>query len=176
MPILNIESFTIKPGDVRKLQFNGGTSNMKKGTKVTVVCMRRDHNCATGFRVRIKLQSGEQKYLDAAWVDARLAKTLRLAHAKATREVFPEITTAGQFIEMFCKHMSVEESTIITRLEFKYVLRCCFGKCAPSDRQWCKHDAVYASTFDGERTGLIWCEEHKIESDRFHHAVKLTKT
>lgn len=78
MPILNIERPSIKPGAVRKLQFDNGCA-MRKGTKVTVVCMRRDRDCGTGFRVRVKLQTGEQRYLDAAWIDARLAKMLRAA-------------------------------------------------------------------------------------------------
>lgn len=40
--------------------------------------------------------------------------------AEAIREGFPQMT-GGQFVEMFCKHMSCPNSEIITRIEFKRI-------------------------------------------------------
>jgi hypothetical protein len=39
---------------------------------------------------------------------------------EAAAEGFPELTNTG-FVEMFCRHMKVKPSQIVTRIEFEYL-------------------------------------------------------
>lgn len=50
-----------------------------------------------------------------------------------------------------CAHCKAAEST---------TAHCCFGKRSVSP---CGKPAVWASTFDGRETGLVWCHAHKPE-------------
>lgn len=78
---MNTQRPAVRPGMKRKLQFDLGCG-LRKGDVVTVDCMRRDRNCATGFRVRVVTMQGEHRHLDASWIDARLAKSLIAQEAK----------------------------------------------------------------------------------------------
>ena len=46
--------------------------------------------------------------------------TQRMAKREVIREGFPDLSVQ-QFIEMFCRHMNVNERQMVNRIEFKYL-------------------------------------------------------
>ncbi len=50
----------------------------------------------------------------------RMSADAAYGHEETIREGFPQMT-GGQFVEMFCSHMSVKPATIITRIEFRRI-------------------------------------------------------
>lgn len=45
---------------------------------------------------------------------------LEITQADCAREGFPEMSPA-EFVAMFCKHMKCDPTTLVNRIEFKYV-------------------------------------------------------
>ena len=50
----------------------------------------------------------------------RMSADAAYGRAEAIREGFPEMTGC-QFVEMFCKHMKVTPSVVLTRIEFQHL-------------------------------------------------------
>jgi len=84
----------LQPGDVCQLQFDGGT--IYKGQEVTVLSVRRDRNCVSGYRVRVQLKAGRQRALDASWLIPKLAARLRRKRDRLTQEEKERIIRLAQ--------------------------------------------------------------------------------
>jgi len=88
----------LQPGDV--LNACVKCMGLKKGEKIERLC-----------QIRVVCTSRESL--------ARM-KELAYGEEEAIQEGFPELSGV-EFVEMFCKHMGVTPSEIVTRIEFEYL-------------------------------------------------------
>lgn len=68
----------IKPGMSFKLRYNYAPW-LRKGSRGVVDAMRKDSNCASGFRVRVRFwnedsELSRSRYFDAGWITTTTAK------------------------------------------------------------------------------------------------------
>lgn len=87
------------------------------------------------------------------------------------REGFPNMTPAA-FVQFFCEsHKGCTPDTVITRIEFKYILRCMFGIAGDHlaagwpKTPWCEQEAKWATSKDGLPWAPVWCDSHKLHTD-----------
>ncbi|HEY1171001.1 MAG TPA: hypothetical protein VGH19_06480 [Verrucomicrobiae bacterium] len=83
-----------------------------------------------------------------------------VAPKRPNDEGFLRMPTAAED-EIVEEVVRLVNGVVVTRQETR-MARCCFGSGLGSQHR-CAKPAVWVATFEGKRTKLVWCHEHKVE-------------
>lgn len=112
---------------MRMMSFALTERQLLDGTK-TVTRRRGWQNLRPGDRLlavrkAMGLKKGEkiQALCELEVVGVRREMLCRMEDDDCAREGFPQFTRAGEFVDMFCSHMRVQQTDEVTRIEFRKV-------------------------------------------------------